>query len=113
MFMREILVEVLFIYLLIGLYSVVIISNNAAHCSGLYHRIVNSLDKRGYEAELRVALKSARPLDVKHLKACIAVGGPEIWLQSQNSRYRIDMSACLCRSSVSSDMISDCSFDFS
>jgi len=56
------------------------------HCSGHYHQIVNSLDKRGYEIELRAALKSAKPLVVKHLKACIAIGGPEVMLQSQNSR---------------------------
>ena len=56
------------------------------HCSGRYHRIVDSLDKHGYEAEITVALKSAKPLDMKHLKTCIAIGGPEIMLQSQNSR---------------------------
>ena len=74
--------------LLTGLHFVVSSDSctNIAHCSGHYHHIVNSLDKHGYETELRVALKSAEPLVVKHLKTCIAIGGPEIMLQSQNSR---------------------------
>jgi len=56
------------------------------YCSGFYHKIVNSLDKHGYETELRAVLRSASVLIVKDLNTCIAVGGPEIMLQSQNSR---------------------------
>jgi len=66
-----------------------VISGNFAdvtHCSGHYYQIVNSLDNRGYETDLIMALKSAKPLVMKHLRTCIAVGGPEIMLQSQNSR---------------------------
>jgi len=55
-------------------------------CSGRDHKIVNSLDRLGYEAELRAALSTANPLSLKRLKTCAAVGGPEIMLQSHNNR---------------------------
>jgi len=58
----------------------------AVRCSGSYHHIVNLLDKRGYEADLHEALRSARPLTVKDPSLCVAAGGPDILLQSQNSR---------------------------
>lgn len=58
-----------------------------ASCSGYHHQIINSLHKDGYEEELQAALKSAKPLSMKRLSTCIAIGGPEIMLQSQNSRY--------------------------
>jgi len=56
-------------------------------CSGQYHRIVNALDKHGYETELQATLKSARRLFVRDLKTCVAMGGPDVMLQSRNSRY--------------------------
>ena len=92
--------------LFICLYSVVsnVSYNYMARCSGHYHRIVNSLDKHGYESELRMALNSAKPLVVKHLRTCIAIGGPEVMLQSQNSRYSSTI-VCLCQSSLLCIMI--------
>jgi len=57
-----------------------------AYCSGRFHQIINALDKRGYETELHSALKSAHALVIKDLSTCIAMGGPDIILQSQNSR---------------------------
>ena len=56
------------------------------YCSGFYHQIVNSLDKRGYEVELDAVLRSASTLIVKDLNTCIAIGGPDVLLQSQKSR---------------------------
>ena len=60
--------------------------------SGYYHQIVNSLDKDGYETELKVALRSASRLIIKDLSTCIAMGGPEIMLQSHNSRLILTLS---------------------